>query len=52
MNTTANGVLNVAGQIVLVTGVFVVVSHPETAKVVSAVMNGFVGALKAASGQK
>lgn len=52
MNTTANGVLNVAGEIVLVTGVFVAVSHPETAKILKAIMDGFVGALKAASGQK
>lgn len=52
MNGTADGVLNVAGQIVLVTGVFVLVSHPETAKIIRAIGDTFVGALRAASGQK
>jgi Na+/serine symporter len=52
MDHTANGVLNVAGEIVLVTGVFVLVSHPETAKIIKSIGDTFVGALKAASGQK
>lgn len=52
MNGTVNGVLNVAGELVFATIIFTLVSHPETAKVVKSISDGFVGALRAASGQK
>ena len=52
MNGTVNGVLNVAGELVFATIIFTLVSHPNTARVVKAISDGFVGSLKAASGQR
>jgi Na+/serine symporter len=51
MAQTVDGVLNIAGEIVLVTGVLVLVSHPETVKIFGTIGSTFVNALKAASGQ-
>jgi hypothetical protein len=52
VNTSVNGVLNIAGELVFATIIFTLVSHPETAKVIKAIGDAFVGSLRAASGQK
>lgn len=46
-----NGIFGVASALVTVALVTTIVSHPESAKVVKAIGDGFSGALRAAQGK-
>ena len=46
-----NNIVDVAALIVVVAGVTTVVSHPESAKVISAIGSTFAGSIRAALGK-